>query len=166
MERIAIGLIRKPHGLKGFMKVTVFSGDLDHFSTLKEFTLQREDRTRQCVVQKVQDIGGELLVKIQGIDSPEAARVYNGWEIWVDRSMAAPLGEQEYYWADLHGCELVYDGSPVGQVVSMIEGPQADLFEVRKNDGSLCYVPFLDEYVGSVDVKARRIELRVDWILG
>lgn len=166
MERIAIGLIRKPYGLKGYMKVTVFSGDFDHFSTLSEITLQRQERSRQCVIQQVQENGNEVLVKIQGIDSPEDARVYNGWEIWVDRSMAAPLGEQEYYWADLHGCELVYDGSSVGEVVAMIEGPQADLFEVRKSDGTLCYVPFLDEYVGKVDVSAGRIELRVDWILG
>ena len=46
----------------------------------------------------------DVLVKFAGVDDREAAQVLAGWELWVDRSRAAPLAAGEYYAADL--CRL------------------------------------------------------------
>ena len=75
---LATGVIRSPHGVKGYVKVHPFSDDFEHFFRLKEVTLQRGDKTRTEVIESVQAHSGELLVKFRGIDSPAGAEEFGG----------------------------------------------------------------------------------------
>ena len=47
----------------------------------------------------------------------------------------------------------------------MCDSGGGDLLEIQKPDGESAYVPFRKEFVGEVDLKARRIELVAPWIL-
>ena len=86
-------------------------------------------------------------------------------ELWAPRDMAAPLGDGQYYYADLVGCSLTAGGSVLASVVAVCDGGGGDLLEVKKADGVTAYVPFRKEFVGEVDLAARRIELIAPWIL-
>lgn len=152
---LATGVIRSPHGVKGFVKVHPFSDDFDHFFELKEVTLQRGDKTRKEVIESVQSHSGELLIKFRGIDSPEDARFVSGWDILVPREQASKLGEGEVYTADLQGMKLVYDNEEVAEVVSVLDGAQSVLLEVKtsRND-KLHLVPYMKGvFVDDVDVE-------------
>ncbi len=109
--------------------------------------------------------GESVLIKVDGYDSPEAARALTGWEIWVPRGQAAPCARDEYYYADLAGCSLVDGDRILGVVAGVSEGGNGALLEVEMPSGPSVYVPFRKEFVGMVDVKARRIELLAPWIL-
>ena len=109
--------------------------------------------------------GDNLLLKFTGVDSPEAARLLADFELWVPRSQAAPLAEGEVYLADLIGCSLIFEGERKGKVTGFLEGAAAVLLEVEKTDGASCVVPFMEVYLGNIDLPGRTIELRVDWIL-
>ncbi|MBO4409959.1 MAG: 16S rRNA processing protein RimM, partial [Spirochaetales bacterium] len=153
---LATGVIRSPHGVRGFVKVHPFSDDFDHFFELKEVTLQRGDKTRKEVIESVQSHSGELLIKFRGIDSPEDARFVSGWDILVPREQASKLGEGEVYTADLQGMKLVYENEEVAEVVSVMDGAQALLLEVKtgRND-RLHLVPYMKGvFIDDVDVEA------------
>ena len=64
---LSTGVIRSPHGVKGFVKVHPYSDDFDHFFSLKEVTVQRGDKTRRLEVEKVQEHSYELLMKFKGM---------------------------------------------------------------------------------------------------
>ena len=158
---LATGVIRSPHGVRGFVKVHPFSDDFDHFFELKEVTLQRGDKTRKEVIESVQSHSGELLIKFRGIDSPEDARFVSGWDILVPREQASKLGEGEVYTADLQGMKLVYENEEVAEVVSVMDGAQALLLEVRtsRND-KLHLVPYIKGvFVDDVDVEKGTMKL-------
>ena len=158
---LATGVIRSPHGVRGFVKVHPFSDDFDHFFELKEVTLQRGDKTRKEVIESVQSHSGELLIKFRGIDSPEDARFVSGWDILVPREQASKLGEGEVYTADLQGMKLVYENEEVAEVVSVMDGAQALLLEVKtsRND-RLHLVPYMKGvFVDDVDVEAGTMRL-------
>ena len=151
---LATGVIRSPHGVRGFVKVRPYSDDFEHFFKLKEVTLKRGDKTRTETIESVQAHSGELLVKFRGIDSPEDARFVSGWDILVPRDQASKLGEGEVYTADLQGMKLVYDNEEVAEVVSVMDGAQALLLEVKtsRND-KLHLVPYMKGvFVDDVDV--------------
>jgi 16S rRNA processing protein RimM len=102
----------------------------------------------------------DVLVKFAGIDDREAARELAGWELWVDRSHAAPLTAGEYYAVDLCRCGVFFGAERVGAVIGVCETGYAQLLEVRTGDGRTVMVPFTDHFVGEVDVAAGRVELR------
>lgn len=163
MELIAIGRVKTAFGLTGELKVESFSGESTHFASLEHVRLG--DAQREYAVESVRIDGGKLFLKLEGVDSPEAARRLARLEIWAERAHAAPLGADEYYLADLIGCELRYAGERKARVVASWESSICHMLEVECRDGSLRNVPFMSPYIGSVDVEEKQIELLVDWIL-
>jgi 16S rRNA processing protein RimM len=89
------------------------------------------------------------LMRVEGIETREAADGLRGEALWVERP---PLAEDEYWAEDLVGCEVV----GVGRVVRMLEYPSCEVLET--DDGSM--VPLVRDAISSIDIAARRIELR------
>ncbi len=164
---LATGIVRAPHGVKGFVKVKPYSNDFEHFFSLKEVSLQREGKSRKAEIEQVLNHSDELLVKFRGIDSPEDARFISGWDILVPREQASRLGKGEVYIADLPGMKLVYENEEVGEVVGSIEGAQALLLEVLASDGKKYLVPYMKGiFVSDVNLEKGTIRLLKRELLG
>ena len=88
----------------------------------------------------------------------EQGLALKGVEIQVDRADFPPTQDDEFYHADLIGCEVIgQQGARLGTVVAVDDhGAQQVL---RLDDGML--IPFVEAIVQSVDVAARRIQ--ADW---
>ncbi len=164
MPMMAIGAVRRPHGVRGAVKVFSFSGEVSHFEGLSRVELRRQGRIWSAEVEKTLVQGGVPLLWFAGVTTPEAARELTGAEIWVPRDRAAPCGNDEYYVADLAGITLLSGGVPCGEIVSVIDGPQAPLLEVTCGDRTVL-IPFMARYVGPVDTVNRTVELLVPWLM-
>jgi 16S rRNA processing protein RimM len=160
MDRLAVAAVRAAHGTGGDVRVRSFSGETAHLLRLGGVTLRRGGVERAAEVVAARAAGPDVLLHFAGVDSREAARELAGWEIWVGRAHAAPLGEGEVYAADLVGCSLVEGGRRVGEVTAVCDTGGAPLLEVRTVDGRTVMVPYADHFVGEVDVGARRLQLR------
>lgn len=178
-DHLVIGILQAPYGLKGELKVRSLSGEVDHFLRLEGRTVAlrpvidgRPGATvQERAVETVRVVEPHLLVKFAGFDSPEKARALTGCEMLVPRSQAAGLEDGEYYIADLVGCGLVFQGAVLGTIKSVWESGAHEMLEVRIDDPNeekgwrVVQVPFCAPFVGAVDVKAKSVELLVDWIL-
>ena len=187
MEQFVIGFIRGSHGVAGNFKVESASGEVEHFASLDEVTLRNGEKgpSKLYAVEKVEIGSNFLFMKLAGINSPEDVRKVNGWEIVVPRDKACPLSKNEWYVEDLKHCALVYkqgkDGFVVGSVTDVLEGGTGNLLEValaenspllkddvvHTSDGKVrkVLVPFINEFIGKVDVKNKTVELMHLWIL-
>ena len=164
MDQIAIGKIRTSHGVKGQLKVLSFSGESKHFLKLKELILKKNTREKLFQVEEVKHFGDSVLIKLKGIESPEEGKNYNGWEIWVPKEFAAPLGPEEYYMKDLIGCEIVNNGTVLGTIIGVSGTSLSETLEVKTETG-VYIIPFMNEYIGDVDLLTRNVELKTVWIL-
>lgn len=160
MQRLAVGAVRAAHGIAGEVRVRSFSGETAHLLRLTEVVLRRGAASRPAIVETVRAAPPDVLVKFAGVDDRAAAAALRGWELWVDRSLAAPLAEGEYYAADLCRCGVYEGGARVGTVTGICETGHAPLLEIRTDDGRTVMVPFTDHFVREVDVEAGRVELR------
>ncbi len=167
MTGLLIGIIGKPYGVRGALRIRSYSDEVDHFVGLTELHLEKAGSQRTVGVREMKLHGRTPVVLLEGVDSPEDARRYTGWEIRTAREDAAPLAPDEYYFADLIGLGLYSEDGYHGRVVSIVEAPQAPLLEISRDDsnGKTVFVPFMKVYVRSVDIAAGRIVLEVPWIL-
>jgi 16S rRNA processing protein RimM len=128
--------------------------------------LRRDGGERFFEVEGVDKKGESLVIKLKGVDSPEAARSLKGAEIVTGRENAAPLGPEEYYIGDLQGIAVVsQDGEVLGRVADVLEGGGGELVEVRLPSGELRLVPFRKEFFGDVSPEQGRAVLLCRWIL-
>ena len=162
---MAVGKIRTSHGVKGEVKVLSYSGEYEHFARLDTVSARKNGAVKTLKVEATRSFGDGMLLKFVGIETPEQAKLLADFELWVPKEQAAPLEAGEVYLADLAGCALVFGGEEKGRVKGYLEGGSAVLLEVVKTDGSTCVVPFMDIYLGDIDLTGRTIELKADWIL-
>jgi len=165
MDKIITGIIRKTHGIRGFLKVSSTSGETEHLFRLKKVTVRLDDREKEYAVEEVKPLGaGEVLMKFKGLDTPEEARLLSTGQILAGRDQAAPLRKGEVYQADLLDCRVFSGGREVGRVTDIFQGAQSDLLEVKTGTGTFL-VPYMENYIGTVDVQAKTIELLAEWLL-
>ncbi|MBQ1949677.1 MAG: 16S rRNA processing protein RimM [Treponema sp.] len=190
-EQLVVGFVRGAHGVTGEFKVESASGDYAHIAALKEVTLRHGSDSKKCSVESAEEGCGTLYMKVREINSPEEVRKYSGWELWVDRKYAHPLGKNEWYIEDLKGCSLIWNGTEaaavtapaeiVGTITDVLEGGAGYLLEVSISESCTVLaddlkhtssgkvrkvlVPLNLNHVGNVDVKAKTIQLMHLWIL-
>lgn len=168
-ERVRIGRFGKPHGVHGALRIVSFSGEIEHFRSLAGTTVTcvRETSRTEVAIVTVAIHHRTPVVTVAGVKTPEDARALVGYEIEVARSAAAPLNTDEYYVADLVGCELTVDGGVVGTIVGVADGAQAPLLEIQRGlaGEKTVFVPFMSVYIGDVDVAGRTVALEEPWIL-
>jgi 16S rRNA processing protein RimM len=164
--RFVVALLGAPFGLEGYIKVRSLSGENGHIIRLRQVMLRQDGKERFFEVEGFDEKGDILLIKLKGIDTPEAAKTLGGAEIVTGRENAAPLGPDEYYIGDLRGLDVAAeDGEVLGRVTDILEGGGGDLVEMRLPTGKLALVPFRKEFFGEVSPEKGRIVLLHRWIL-
>jgi 16S rRNA processing protein RimM len=158
--RIAVGVIRKSHGVRGEASVEAWTDSPDRFEELDEVTLVSPDdsQTRVARIESSRVHAGRALVKFAGIDSPEDIQLLHNWTIEIPEEDARALEEGEYYLHDLAGLTLFDgEGRERGVITDVIEGGGGVLFNVKRPDGKMFQLPFAAELCTEIDVAGKRM---------
>lgn len=164
-DLLAVACVRKPHGVKGLIKIHSFSGDFDHIAAVDEVRVSLNGGIRTFSIENKVRKGGELLLKLAGVDTPEAVKAMAGADILLPRSQVKPCSKDEFFIADLVGCSLIFEGEDCGKVISVVTNAPQHLLEVEKADGKRSLIPMSKEAVGEIDLKNKTIELLESWFL-
>ena len=159
-ERIAIGIIRKAHGVRGEASVEPWTDSLDRFDELESVTLVAPDdaQMREVAVESVRIHAGRALLKFATIDSPEEIQTLHNWTVEIPEDEARELDEDEYFLHDLIGLTLVdAEGRERGVVTETYEGGGGILLNVKRPDGKEFELPFAADLCTEIDLEAKRM---------
>lgn len=158
---VVLGQVGAPHGVQGWVKVTSYTEPAAGIAGYPQWTLVRSGATRQVRVLEWKRAGQVIAVRLEGIETIEAARALTGSEVQVDRSELPPAGPREYYLHDLLGLEAVNrDGVALGRIENFLELP-AHPVAVLRDDKVERLVPVVPERLVAVDLEAGRVTF--DW---
>ena len=165
---IQLGAVGAPFGVRGWFKVR---SDTDPPEALLEYpvwSLALRNECREFEIQSSGRTSGQLTVKLRGVDDRDSAANLTGAAILVRRDLLPPMGEKEFYRADLIGCEVeTSTGRSLGTVQYFVETPAHALMVVVGPEGSgraEVWVPAVADHIRRVDLNARRVI--VDWEAG
>jgi 16S rRNA processing protein RimM len=173
-DAIEVGRIADAWGIKGWFKVLPHSADPQALFSSRRWYLQPPDKgakpfagTVLLRVREAKEHSDSVVARADGIEDRSAAEALKGARVFVPRSSFPTASEDEYYWVDLIGLEVVNrEGLALGRVKDlMATGPQTVLViefeEAGKPQERM--IPFVAAFVDQVDLPARRIT--VDWQL-
>ena len=165
-ERFIVGLAGAPFGLKGFVKVRPFSGEIEHLLKLQSVIVRQGEKERLLKIEESEASGSVVLMRFAGVESPEAAKTLTGAQLLAGREQASPLRSGEFYVEDLKGLAVVEpSGQILGHITDIIEGGGGELAEIRLNNGELRLVPFRQEFFPGINPENGRVILQNMWIL-
>jgi 16S rRNA processing protein RimM len=158
VKRIALAAVAGAHGVKGEVKLKLFTDSVDSLARQPSLTVGG----KVLALKDVRAGGKTAIARFAGITSREAAEALRGSLVEVDRDALPPLAEGEYYHADLIGLPCVDGaGEPLGAVAAIENFGAGDLIEVEKTDGKRALIPFKP---GIADLADGRITLDPDFL--
>jgi len=159
---ITIGKARKTHGIKGELRIEPLTDHPDRFSGLRRVYLTPpRGESRQCAVRSVRYMDGAPLVLFEGYDTPEKARVLNGWLIQIPEEEAVPLPDGQYYWFELIGLVVFTEsGEKLGRIVDIFETGSNDVYVVKAGKKEI-FIPATREIIKQVDRATKRMVIHV-----
>ena len=158
-QRVAIGYVVRPKGVRGEAVVEPLTGDVDRFDDVEEVTLERSGQPpKRLRIAGWRPDGRGILVKFAGIDSPErVAGEISGGYLTIPRQEVPDPPEGSYYVFDLVGSRVEDEhGTELGKVVDVQEMPSADLLVIR-NDQQEILIPLVGDFVTAVLPSERRV---------
>ena len=128
MEKFIVGVVTKPKGLKGEVKVNVNGADVENLLKVKKCYVAGSPYT----IEKSYLGGNGFFVKLSGIDNVEDAENLRGEQFEIDRADASPLSDGEFYVADLIG-KFVYfeNGEKLGKLNNVVNYGASDILVIR-----------------------------------
>jgi 16S rRNA processing protein RimM len=120
------------------------------------------DAHAPATIAGVRPHGSGLLVRLQGIDTPEAAgRLRNTW-VCVKRSDVPALPAGQIYQHELFGLDVVDDaGKHLGSLTEILETGANDVYVVTDERGRELLLPAIPSVVLDVDLATRRLRVHV-----
>ncbi len=153
---ILMGKVAATHGIKGQLRIVAYSGLSESFLSAGSFFLRDSSgRTQQHDVSAISVHGKKLLVTLKGFSNINQVLAFVGNEVLLYRDQLPEPEEDEYYWYDLVGMNVVTtDNRVLGVLESIIETGSNDVYVVA-SAGKEYLIPALSDVVVSVDTVAR-----------
>ncbi len=154
------GRIVRPHGVRGEVVVEVLTDFPERLVPRKEVVLRgAEGRERPGRIASARPHAGRLLVRFDGVTTPEAAGELRQAEICVPPLPLKERPEGFFFHWEIEGCEAVSESGRrlgIARELLQIAGRAVLVLETGRGPRD---VPFVAPIVVSVDVAGRRIVL-------
>ena len=136
---VTLAVVVGAHGVTGEVRLKVFTDDLKRYKRFNGGTL---------TLKSLRDGNNGAIARFAEVADRNAAEAMRGTEITVPRADLPPLGEGEYYHADLLGLAVVStDGAEIGRVVAIDNFGAGDVIEIERDGGGRFMVPMRPEAV-------------------
>jgi 16S rRNA processing protein RimM len=155
-----VGRLTKAHGLKGGLKLELFTDDPDRrFAPGATLSLQVPDDSpwfgKSVDVEELRWYNGHPVVFLKGIADRAAAETLIRAILWIDHVDGEETGEPDaWYDHQLVGLTVLRDGVSVGTVARVDHMPAQDLLAIDTPDRGEVLVPFVSAIVPAVDIEA------------
>lgn len=162
-DYIIIGKFASTHGVHGWIKVRAYTEFGPAILDYLPWYLHRNNTFTPLQVESGKTQGNTIMAKLVGIDTPEEARLLTGASIAIPRSLLPSLKENEYYWSDLVGLNVINQrGECLGKVIYLMETGSNDVLVV-KGEKEIAIPYLMGSIVTRVDLAKQ--EIHVDWEL-
>lgn len=152
-DKYVIGKVLKPQGIKGEIKIEYYTSNFEYLKSLKSVYIGETEYS----VSSVNIRNGFAFIMLKTVVDRNNAELLRNQELWVEKSQAPELSQDEYYTDDLVGCALVSENNDIiGHVVDIEKYGSADILNIIGKNGQQSF-PHVKGVIKSVDIENKKI---------
>lgn len=158
---VIVGKFGRPHGVKGWISVYSYTDPATNLIQFSDWYIKQKDKFIPLKIVGLEPHARAYIVQIEGYKDREEAAKLTNLEIAVTLDELPPLGEDEFYWYQLIGLDVVStSGFSFGKVVDIMETGANDVLVVEGNNRYL--IPYRYGDVVQQVLKDKK-QIIVDW---
>ena len=152
LQYLEAGQIVTTHGVRGEMKVLPWADGPDFLMEFDRVRIDgKEYNVESCRIQKSCN-----LLKLEGIDTMEAAQTMHGKTLEIYREDADP---DIIFAAELIGIEVYQDDLLIGKLVDVLDYPGNKVYVVKGEKEYM--IPAVKAFVLSTDMDCNRMQVKL-----
>ena len=131
LEKVELGIITKPFGIKGEIVIMPFSKEPIHLVNAKKVWIEENiydvDNSRNNLKK--------IIVKFKDINTKEEAEKLRGKKVFLKTNSLEKLEENKYYHYQIIGCRVIDKNiGEIGNITQIIETGSNDVYVATKNN--------------------------------
>lgn len=160
-EFVAVGQLRRPHGVKGEIRMSVWTDFPERLKAGTNVFIKRKEEPLQ--VRSTRWHGSDLLISFEEFTTREDVGTLRNEILLVPAKELPPLPSGEIYIHELIGMEVfdVDTELSLGTVAEIIETGANDVFIVRNHQGGEILLPDIEDVVLAIHSDKREIQVRL-----
>lgn len=154
-DSVTIGVVLRPHGIRGEVVVEPLSDNENRFKTLEDVRLVRiSGSDLRLRVLSMFPHKSRLVVQFEGIDSIEKAETIRGAELRIPLTSLPALPDGSYYHHELRGLDVrVESGASIGSVTDLWETGATPVLVIHDDKAKETLLPLVDAFIIEVNLK-------------
>ena len=158
MKTINIGKVVTTHGVRGDIKVYPHTNVENMFAKIKKIYIGEEERK----ILSVKYAKGCPVLNLEGTNTVEEAQLLIGKTVFANEEELPNLEQDSYYLKDIIGCTAVdEEENEIGKITDVIFTGANDVYQIETENGREMLVPAVKEFVLKVDIKNKKIKIRL-----
>ena len=154
-DSVTIGIVLRPHGIRGEVVVEPLTDNENRFASLDEVRVVRPSgASARMKVVSMFPHRGRLVIHFEGIASMDSAATLRAAELRIPVTALPSLPEGSYYHHELRGLDVrVESGASIGRVKDLWETGATPVLVIHDDQGHETLLPMVDAFIVEVDVK-------------
>ncbi len=153
MQRLIIGEVLKPQGIRGELKIKTFT---DFPEDVKAFKTVYIDDTPYKILSFRVGNDGAAYIGLRGVPDRNAAELMRGKLLQGERDDAPPLNDGQYYIVDIIGLSCETEEGEVLGVVKDIKNLSSDIYTIDKAGKNILF-PAVKGVIKRVDLDNQKL---------
>lgn len=160
---VIMGRVADAYGIQGWLKIQPYTAEPGNLVDYKTWWLGDEKQGwRELDVMNSSLHGGKSVVaQLMGCHDRTTAEKYKGLLVAVPRGRLPQPDQDEYYWSDLIGLDVVNEAGEKLGVVDTLQDTGANQVLCVQGEHGEILIPFIASAIRQVDLNGKVI--RVDW---
>ena len=152
LQFLEAGQIVTTHGVRGELKVLPWADGPDFLLDFNRVRIDgKEYKVESCRIQKSCN-----LVKLEGIDSMEAAQAMHGKTLEIYREDTDP---DIIFAAELIGMDVFQEDVQIGKIVDVLDYPGNKIYVVKGEQEYM--IPAVKAFILSTDMESNRMRVKL-----
>ena len=154
-DSVTIGIILRPHGIRGEVVVEPLTDNENRFASLHEVRVARPRGSDvRLRVASMFPHKGRLVVRFEGISSIEDAETLRAGELRIPIASLPSLPRGSYYHHELRGLDVrVESGASIGSVTGLWDTGATPVLVIHDGRRRETLLPLVDAFILEVNVQ-------------
>lgn len=156
---LAVGFLRRPHGILGEMIMDVLTDFPERLKAGKSVFAGEAHET--LTIRSIRPHNAGVLIAFEGLMDCDVVGRFRNTTIYILTREIPELPEGEYYFHDLLGLNVVAEnGDKVGVLVEILETGANDVYVIRSITGKETLIPAVEEVILNIDLEQKVMRIR------
>ena len=158
LEKIKVAKVVNTHGIRGEVKAILLTDFTDRFAELKEVYIEKNNSYQTIKLQSVRWNKDQLLIKFEGVDTPEQGALLKNKYLMINFEDRVPLPKDNFYHFEIIGLEgFNLQGVKLGIVQDILQTSANDVYVVQRDGVKELLIPALKKVIKQVDLENKRM---------